>query len=234
MKRLRNVLGSLLALIGAAAVVWSPFRAWYDGRLGRDYRIDELFSADGVTDDKAQLFGSLFLPFLFVAVVTLCGVALRSRLMLAVAGIVAMGFAILWMVRLGQAEGSLTVDGDGNGLDMGAANALVGGAMILLGSLVMSGRSRRVRPTPEPAPASTVPTLDDPSSFDAFGDRPSSGAYGDRPSSDAYGDQPSSAPPAEGPPPWQSDPAPQADVPPADQGDSPPPPAWHKPPGQGS
>ncbi|MFI6940448.1 hypothetical protein ACIBI4_14340 [Streptomyces sp. NPDC050418] len=125
--RVRNVLGSLLALAGAAAVVWSPFRAWYDGRLGRDYRLGELFSADGVTDAEAGLFASLFLPFLFVALVTLVGVVLRSRLLLAFAGIVAMGFSVLWMVRVGQAEGSLSVDSEGNGLDVGAGSAFVGG-----------------------------------------------------------------------------------------------------------
>ncbi|MER7173569.1 hypothetical protein [Streptomyces mesophilus] len=212
MSRVRNVLGSVLALAGAAAVVWSPFRAWYDGRLGRDYRIDELFSADGVTDDKAQLFGSLFLPFLFVAMVTLVGVVVRSRLLLAFAGIVAMGFAVLWMVRVGQAEGSLSVDADGNGLDVGAGSAFVGGAMILLAALIMSGRPRRAAPAPA-APASTVPTLDGPDphapdSFDAFDDRSSS-----------------SPPPAASPPP----PMPPVDGPPPEQQDGPPP-AWHKPP----
>ncbi len=219
MKRLRNVLGSLLALAGAAAVVWSPFRAWYDGRLGRDYRIDELFSSDGVTDAKAQLFGSLFLPFLFVALVTLVGVALRSRLLLAFAGVVAMGFAVLWMVRVGQAEGSLTVDGDGNGLDVGAANAFVGGAMILLAALIMSGRSRRA-PTPEPAPP-TVPTLDGAPPYDGSnGASPYDGPASASPY-DGFDTRPSSTPPAEGPPPWQSEAPPQDDPEP--------PPAWHKP-----
>ncbi|SDL13330.1 hypothetical protein [Streptomyces indicus] len=210
MKRVRNVLGSLLALAGAAAVVWSPFRAWYDGRLGRDYRIGELFSGDGVTDAKAQLFGSLFLPFLFVAVVTLIGVVLRSRLLIAFAGIVAMGFAVLWMVRVGQAEGSLTVDGDGNGLGVGAANAFVGGAVLVLASLVMAGRGRKVEAVPPES--SGVPTLD----------RPGSG-WGAPPgrSSDAG---PYAAPDA---PPYDAPDAPPYGAPDASEE---PPPAWHRPP----
>ncbi|WP_206343880.1 hypothetical protein [Streptomyces mesophilus] len=224
MSRVRNVLGSILALAGAAAVVWSPFRAWYDGRLGRDYRIDELFSADGVTDDKAQLFGSLFLPFLFVAIVTLVGVFVRSRLLLAFAGIVAMGFAVLWMVRVGQAEGSLSVDADGNGLDVGAGSAFVGGAMILLAALIMSGRSRRAAPAPV-APASTVPTLDGPDPYAPDRDPYASDPYASD-SFDAYGDRPSSTPPAASPPP----PMPPADGRPAPEQQDGPPPAWHKPP----
>lgn len=35
---IRNVLGAVLALAGAAAAVLSPFRDWYDGRLGRRRR----------------------------------------------------------------------------------------------------------------------------------------------------------------------------------------------------
>ncbi|MGW3623763.1 hypothetical protein [Streptomyces sp. NPDC000880] len=44
----RNIIGSFLALVGAAAAVWSPFRGWYDGRHGRDYRVQDLFN--GITD----------------------------------------------------------------------------------------------------------------------------------------------------------------------------------------
>ncbi|MFE9565669.1 hypothetical protein ACFYM0_31685 [Streptomyces sp. NPDC006487] len=80
---IRNVLGSILGLIGATAAVWSPFRAWYDGRHGRDYRIEELFSSAGITDDRAALLGSLLLPFLFAAVLALVAIVLRSRLLMA-------------------------------------------------------------------------------------------------------------------------------------------------------
>ncbi|MFC7306262.1 hypothetical protein ACFQVC_18820 [Streptomyces monticola] len=163
MRTVRNVIGSILALAGATAAVWSPFRAWYDGRHGRDYRIDELFSGAGVTDAGAQLFGSLFLPFAFAALVTLIGVVLRSRLLIALAGVIVLGFTVLWMVRVGQAEGSMTVDGDGNGLDVGAGNAFVGGAVLLLAALLMAGRARRPRAPerePEPYEDPSVPTLD--------------------------------------------------------------------------
>ncbi|MFE9659127.1 hypothetical protein [Streptomyces sp. NPDC005955] len=152
----RNVLGSLLALIGAAAAVWSPFRAWYDGRLGRYYEVGELFSGPGVTDARAELFLSLFLPFLGAALVVLAGVVFRSRPAVALAGLVVLGFTVLWMVRVGQALGELAVRGDGSGLGWGVVGALGGGLLILLGALVMAGRPKRsAAPAAQPPPPST-------------------------------------------------------------------------------
>ncbi|WP_327176289.1 hypothetical protein OG599_13955 [Streptomyces sp. NBC_01335] len=138
---IRNVLGSVVALAGAAAVVLSPFRDWYDGRPGHDYRVRDLF--EGITTTSSAVMVSLFLPFLVVAVLAVAGVVLRSRLVVALAGVVALGFTVLWMVRQGQATGSLTVDPDGSGLQWGVVLALGGGLLLLIGSLVMSGRRRR-------------------------------------------------------------------------------------------
>ncbi|MFG2829874.1 hypothetical protein ACGFWI_20810 [Streptomyces sp. NPDC048434] len=136
----RNVLGSLIALAGAAAAVWSPFRPWYDGRHGSDVRIEDLFN--GITRNSAALFGSVVLPMAFAALLTLIGVALRSRALVTVAGLVVLGFTILWMVRQGQAASELTAGA--RGLGVGVASALGGGALLLLGALVMRGRGRRV------------------------------------------------------------------------------------------
>ncbi|WP_305125772.1 hypothetical protein [Streptomyces odontomachi] len=136
----RNVLGSVIAAIGAAAAVWSPFSAWYDGREGRDFGLSDLFSASGITGHHPELFASLFLSFLAAAVITLAGIVLRSRLLVAGAGVVVLAFTLLWMVREGQAEGSLAVDSSGNGLGLGVARAVGGGLFLLLGALVMRGR----------------------------------------------------------------------------------------------
>lgn len=157
---IRNVLGSVVALLGAAAAVQSPFRGWYDGRLGRDYRIQDLFN--GISGTASAVLGSILLPFLFAALVALVGVVLRSRWVVALAGLIVLGFTVLWMVRQGQAAGSLTVDSDGSGLGVGVACAAGGGLLLLLGALLMSGRpgrgghragGRRVdRPDHEPYP----------------------------------------------------------------------------------
>lgn len=137
----RNVIGSLIALIGAAAAVWSPFRAWYDGRPGTDFRIEDLFN--GITDQQADTVRSVLLPMLVAALITLVGVLLRARPLVTLAGVLVLGFTVLWMVRQGQAAGSLTAGG-GRGLGPGVAVALCGGVLLLLGAVVMSGR-RAVR-----------------------------------------------------------------------------------------
>ncbi|MCX4447548.1 hypothetical protein [Streptomyces sp. NBC_01789] len=154
---IRNVLGAVVALAGAAAAVLSPFRDWYDGRLGRHYRLGDLFTGTGVTGaHPGTLFGSLWLPFLCAAVVTVVAVLLRSRALVALAGVVVIGFTVLWMVRVFEVTDSLAVAGDGSGLDVGVALALGGGVLMLLGAGVMAGRGG-VRGRPYPAPDSSDP-----------------------------------------------------------------------------
>ncbi|MGW7452184.1 hypothetical protein [Streptomyces sp. NPDC054787] len=146
---IRNVIGSLLGLIGAAAAVWSPFRDWYDGRHGRDYRVHELFTGTGITAHKSALLTSLLLPFLVAALLALIAIVLRSRLLMAVAGVVVLAFSVLWTIRQGQAAEGLAVGVDGMGLGDGVANAFGAGALLVLAAAVMRGRpTRRVRPLP--------------------------------------------------------------------------------------
>ncbi|MFH9606113.1 hypothetical protein [Streptomyces sp. NPDC017448] len=135
---IRNVLGSAVALAGAASAVLSPFRAWYDGRAGRDYRVRDLF--EGITPTESGVLVSVLLPFLAAAALVVLGVVLRSRPVVAFAGLVVLGFTVLWMVRQGQASGSLVVAGDGSGLQVGVVNALAGGVLMLIGALLMRGR----------------------------------------------------------------------------------------------
>ncbi|WP_329457326.1 hypothetical protein [Streptomyces sp. NBC_01497] len=139
----RNVIGGIVALAGAAAAVLGPFLSWYNGRLGRHYRISELFGSQGVTSAGTGVWTSLVTPFLFAALVTLIGLALRSRGLIAFAGFVVIGFTVLWMVRQGQAAGSLAIEGDGSGLGQGVAYSAGGGIALLLAAVVMSGRGRR-------------------------------------------------------------------------------------------
>ncbi|SEC90132.1 hypothetical protein SAMN05216483_2637 [Streptomyces sp. 2131.1] len=179
---IRNVLGAVLALAGAAAAVLSPFRDWYDGRLGRHYRLGDLFSGTGVAGTHSGgLFGSLWLPFLCAALVTVLGVLMRSRALVALAGVVVLGFTVLWMVRVFQVTDSLAVTGDGSGLGPGVALALGGGALILAGAWVMSGRRRAPQydapgsgapdtwpPTREPGPSVQTSPWPEPEGDDPY------------------------------------------------------------------
>lgn len=137
---IRGILGWLLALTGAAAAVWSPFRAWYGGRHGSGIRVDDLFTDVGVSPRGAALFGSLFLPMLFAALLAVLGLLLRSRAAVAAAGVIVLGFTVLWMVRQAQFSGSLTAGGDG--LDTGVAAAVGGGLLLLLAAWLLPGRGK--------------------------------------------------------------------------------------------
>ncbi|MCF3963128.1 hypothetical protein [Streptomyces fuscigenes] len=142
----RNVIGGIIALAGAASAVLGPFLSWYNGRDGRDYRLSELFEAQGVTSAGTGVWASLVAPFAFAALVTLIGLVLRSRTLITFAGLVVLGFTVLWMVRQGQAAGSLAIEGDGSGLGQGVAYSAGGGIALLLAAAVMSGRRRRAEP----------------------------------------------------------------------------------------
>lgn len=141
---MRNVLGGLLALIGAAATLVSPWQAWYNNRHGSSYKFYEVFGS-GVTASGSGVMDSVFLVFLVMAVLAAAGVLLRSRALVGFAGVVALGFTILWMVRQGQAAGELTVTGSNNrGLGSGVAYAFGGGLLMVIGSLMMAGRPKAV------------------------------------------------------------------------------------------
>ncbi|WP_194905096.1 hypothetical protein [Catenulispora rubra] len=148
---MRNVLGGLLALIGAAATLVSPWQPWYNNRHGSAYKFYEVFGS-GVTPSGSGVMDSVFLVFLVMAVLAVAGVLLRSRAMVASAGVVALGFTILWMVRQGQAAGELTITGANNrGLGSGVAYAFAGGLLMIIGSLMMAGRPMRTATAERPA-----------------------------------------------------------------------------------
>lgn len=138
---IRNILGALLALIGAAAAVFSTFRAWYEGRLGRDYKLEELFTSSSFTSAEPSLFLSLFLPMAFAALVTVIAVALRLRWLVVIAGLIVLATVVLWAVRQERTTG-LYISG-GNGVGNGAAFAVGGGLVLLLAAVVMRGRGPR-------------------------------------------------------------------------------------------
>jgi hypothetical protein len=140
---MRNALGSLFALIGAAAALVSPWQPWYNARHGSAYKFYEVFGS-GITPAGSGIMDSVFLVFLVTAIITVVGVVLRSRTLVLVAGVIALGFTILWMVRQGQAAGELTVTGANNrGLGSGVAWAFGGALLMIIGALMMTSRPKR-------------------------------------------------------------------------------------------
>ena len=189
---MRNVLGGLLALIGAAATLISPWQAWYNNRHGSTYKFYEVFGS-GITASGSGIMDSVFLVFLVMAVLAVAGVLLRSRALVGFAGVVALGFTILWMVRQGQAAGELTITGSNNrGLGSGVACAFAGGLLMIIGSLMMAGRPKRAvvaetgpgRPDDQGADQGAAPAHD----------RGTAGDHDDRPGRTRTGRLPPPAP----------------------------------------
>ncbi|MFJ5292455.1 hypothetical protein [Streptomyces sp. NPDC088348] len=190
----RNVLGSLVALVGAAAAVYSPFRNWYDGRHGSEYRIQDLFN--GITATKPDAGGSILIPFAFAALLTLIGILLRSRMLVTLAGLITIGFTVLWMVRVGIAAHTLAISSNGRGLGLGVGDALIGGVLMLLGAGLMRGRrAHAVAPRTEPGPGPGGATAYEPASpyepAPPYAPAPPYGAAGPAP-----GYEPDATPPA--------------------------------------
>jgi hypothetical protein len=141
--RTRNLIGSLLALVGAAATLISPWQSWYNNRHGSSYKFYEVFGT-GITVSRSGIMDSVFLVFLVTTIVAVIGVVMRSRMMVLGAGVVAFGFTILWMIRQGQAANELVITGANNrGLGSGLAWAFGGGILMIAGALVMTGRRER-------------------------------------------------------------------------------------------
>lgn len=142
----RYLAGSVLVLIGAVAVVWSAWLPWYNGRDGRHYGLGDVF--DGISNTRAQLFGSLFLPMAVAALIALYGTLTRWRLLVVLAGLLVLFITAVWMLRQSQLVGGVKINTQGTGLDVGTANAVFGGAFMLIGVGVW-GKQRRRPLTPE-------------------------------------------------------------------------------------
>ncbi|GGO86733.1 hypothetical protein [Wenjunlia tyrosinilytica] len=134
---MRNIVGAVIALLGAAAAVLSPFRAGYDGRHGSDLRVQDLFN--GITMVDADLLASVFLPMAFAAFVAVIGVVLRSRVLVALSGLLVLLMVALWLTRQADTPQALHSDLVGEGMVL----AFGGGLLLLIGAVVMNGRRRR-------------------------------------------------------------------------------------------
>ncbi|WP_059006959.1 hypothetical protein [Streptomyces specialis] len=146
----RNTFGFVLAAIAAAAAVASVFFDWYGARDGRHFKWTELFTTDGVTAGNAALFEGMFLPMLVAAALALAAILLRSRLLMLLAGITALGFTILWMIRQYQVTDSLTIGS--TGLKWPVAVALASGLLLLFSAGGMAGRHVRAHRAPATEP----------------------------------------------------------------------------------
>jgi hypothetical protein len=137
----RNLIGSLLALIAAAAAVYGTFVPWLNARNGNDFQLTDLLW-NGITTTSSGLWVSLFLPMLAAAILTLAGVLLRWKTPVMIAGLIVLGFTVLWLVRVGLDLGTLSVGATGV-INRGVAFGLGSAALLFLSAGLMAGRKKR-------------------------------------------------------------------------------------------
>lgn len=136
----RRLTGAGLALVGAVAAVWSAFIGWYNGRKGTDIRVQDLFGS--ITSNHANTFASMFLPLGVAALLTLAGIALQSRWLWALAGLISIATPALWALRQSQTFLGLHADLTGRGPGLAAA----GGVLMLVAAAVATGPARHAVP----------------------------------------------------------------------------------------
>ena len=150
----RRMVGAVLALIGAIAVVWSAFIHWYAGRNGSDIRVRDLFNQ--MTTVKSDSLSSLFLPLGVAALVTLVGIALQSRWLWLLGGLIALATVGLWGLRQAQTVTGLHASLVGRGPGLAAA----GGAVMLIAAAIGVGRQRSTAPAHARTPAAAAAAPD--------------------------------------------------------------------------
>jgi hypothetical protein len=134
----RNTMGSVLAVVAAAAAVVSVWFDWYGNRDGWRFKWPQLFTDTGITPDNANWFTGMFLPMLVGAALAVAAILLRSRLLMLLSAVVVLGFAILWLVRQYNVADSLTVGA--GGLKWPALLPLGAGVLLLVSAASMAGR----------------------------------------------------------------------------------------------
>ena len=137
----RRVLASILILVGGAAALFSVARPWYKGREGSTYQLSDLFSNIGAT--RASFANSLWVPMIVASAFALLAFAWQHAWMALVAAVIVLGFTILWIVQQARADGQFVIASNGQGINQGVTEALVGGLFLLIGGLVMPTRARR-------------------------------------------------------------------------------------------
>ena len=135
----RRIAGAFLVLLGAVGVTASAYLNWYDGRPAEHTPLDRLFQAD-VAGDAVSYWTSVAVPLALVTFVTVVGLLLQSRLVVAVGWMIGLGTLVLFTIMQSRDATDFSI-GD---LQSGAWVAVAGLALIVLGVASMGP------PPPEP------------------------------------------------------------------------------------
>jgi hypothetical protein len=129
---IRYTAAVLCALAGATALVLSTFGDWTDRQDGSDIPLSALW--EGLGEGTAGFAESLFVPLAIAAALALAGVATRIRLVVALAGLIGLTTAGLFLLQQSRTEATF------DHLHQGWTNATGGAALLIIAAVLLPRR----------------------------------------------------------------------------------------------
>jgi hypothetical protein len=152
-RRVRRTLGALIGTIGALGVAASAYLDWFAGRMPTEIPLERLFATD-VSGIAGSYWTSMAAPLALAGIIGVVGGLLRSRLTLALAGLLGFATLVLWVLL--QAIDMAPEDLQATDYEVGLWVCVASLIVLAGGVLLMGGRGRdesapasRSAPTPE-------------------------------------------------------------------------------------
>jgi hypothetical protein len=151
-RRVPRTIGALIAAVGALGVAASAYLDWIAGQMPTEIPLERLFATD-VGGTAGSYWTSMAAPLALVGLIGVVGGLLRSRLTLALAGLLGFATLVLWVLleAIDLAPEDLRASDYETGVWVCVASLVV----LAAGVLLMGGGRKREKPpaADDPAPA---------------------------------------------------------------------------------
>ncbi|WP_228003122.1 hypothetical protein [Nocardia australiensis] len=131
---IRYVSAVLCVLAGATALVLSAFGDWIGDRDGKDIPLSDLWS--GLGSQTVGLATSLFVPLVIAAALAVLGALTRLRLVLALAALIGLATAGMFMLQQGRTDSGF------DHFHQGWTNAGGGALLLIVATAVLPSQRR--------------------------------------------------------------------------------------------
>ena len=149
--RVPRTLGALIGAVGALGVAASAYLDWFAGQMPTEIPLDRLFSTD-VSGSASSYWTSMAAPLALAGVIGVLGAVRRSRLAIAVAGLLGLATLVLWVLM--QAVDLSPEELQASDYEAGLW-VCVGSLVVLTGGVLLMGGSSRDQSPPAGDPAAT-------------------------------------------------------------------------------
>jgi hypothetical protein len=152
-RRVARTVGALIAAVGALGIAASAYLDWFAGRTPTEIPLQRLFASE-ISHAAGSYWTSIAAPLALAGVIGVLGAFLRSRLVIALAGVLGLATLVLWVLM--QAADLAPEDLGAGDYQLGLWVCVASLAVLACGILLMS-RSRPSEQTQADRPA-TDPT----------------------------------------------------------------------------